>query len=354
MFLDWNKLVWYSSEELSRLDLALVNLSCAVGLPGWERIDLDLCIFKLDYMARAVQPYTERLLPKFRRKRYDYKNSEAYFRSLCLITVVQRDMGVAYNPAKIPDNAPFGDLEDVFIHGALTGPGGTCATMPAVYSAIGRRLSYPIKLVAAHGTTANHLFCRWDEPTGERLNIEATAQGLSCPPDDYYRQGRYEGSKEKEEAGCFLKSQTPKMELGGFLAHRAMVWRREGNLRHCVDAWAWASALVPENKFFLNTLKMRLNDWTAKVRALTPPKFPQLSISAPQRRYPNTLPLDIEQYIYGLMASENMLKDPEFNGKWWERLRRGESLPERVPAVALVDFSPNGSCNLKFEFAARN
>jgi len=29
------------------------------------------------------------------------------------------------------------------------------------------------------------VFCRWDEADGKHLNIEATNQGLNCPPDEY-------------------------------------------------------------------------------------------------------------------------------------------------------------------------
>lgn len=66
----------------------------------------------------------------------EYENSWAYFRTLVLITVLQRDLGLRYNPAKVPDDAPF-EPADVFIHGAIQGKGGTCASLPVVYAAIG-------------------------------------------------------------------------------------------------------------------------------------------------------------------------------------------------------------------------
>ena len=53
----------------------------------------------------------------------------------------------------------------LFIHGIIDGPGGTCASMPVLYVAVGRRLGYPLKLVEARG----HLLLRWDDPLGQRL-----------------------------------------------------------------------------------------------------------------------------------------------------------------------------------------
>src|SRR5262249_62013245 len=129
--------------------------------------------------------------------------------------------------------------------------------LPVVYAAVGRRLGYPIKLVSARGRRFNHGFARWDDSNGERLNLEVNHTGLSCPPEDYYREGRFEGDREQEEAGCFLRSMTPRMEMASFLADRAICWQDAGRMRACVDAWAWASGLAPENRLYLNTLKGR-------------------------------------------------------------------------------------------------
>jgi hypothetical protein len=347
MKLDWHKLVWYSDEELSRLDVAAVNLACAADLPGAEQIDEDRCLFTLDYWARLVKQHTERHWSQFRRKRYDYQNSEAYFRILCMITVLQRDMGVHYNPDKIPAEAVF-DTVDSFIHGVIQDQMGTCATLPVVYAAVGRRLGYPLKLVSARAEGAHHLFARWDEGNGKWLNIEGTS-GFGCPADDYYRTGRYAPTAEHEEVGLFLKSQTPKQELAGFLAQRAILWRQSGNLRQCVDSFACAAALVPENQIYVSTLQMRLNEWTDQLEPLKPPGFPAIDIVLGPRRYPETLPFAFEHHIRGLATTENVLKDPRFIAKWWEPLRRGRAPAERVPAKIVAEFDRNGRCTLRFE-----
>jgi hypothetical protein len=233
--LDWKALAQLSDAELATQDIAAMNLACAAGLPGSDKIDPDLCSQRLDYYARYTAQFTKAELPRFHRKRWDFHNSVAYFKTLCLITALQRQLGVRFNPAKIPEDAPL-EPEDSFIHGVLQGPGGTCATMPVVYIAVGRRLGYPLKLVAASSTTAGHLFVRWDGG-GERFNIEAAAQGLVCHPDDYYRQGRYQLPPGTEKHGCLLRSMTPREALSTFLGERGHCWLDASNLRQALDSF---------------------------------------------------------------------------------------------------------------------
>lgn len=271
--LDWRRLVRLPEEELGRYDIAAVNLACAAGLPGADQIDPDYCLYKLDEWAVCAKDYTARLMPQFRRKPKEYENSEAYFRTLAMITILQRDMGVRYNPAKIPADAPF-DTADSFIHGVIQGDGGTCATMPVVYAAVGRRLGYPIKLAATRSKTSGHLFVRWDDPkTGERFNIEATNIGLTTPTDDYFRAGLYEVGPDAERDGCLLRSETPRMELGGFLAQRAWRWEDVRDWYQCTVAWACASSLVPENQFKRNSLKRCMAEWDKEQRTRKPVGF---------------------------------------------------------------------------------
>jgi hypothetical protein len=191
--LHWKQLVMLPEDELARLDIALVNLACAADLPDapgpvvWEA-----CIKRLDHWASLIGGYTERLLPKFRRSPHEYEHSEAYFRMLCLATVLQRDCGVRYNPAKVSPDVPL-DTADSFIHGAVLGEGGTCCSLPVVWAAVGRRLGYPLKLVSCLSEKFSHLFLRWEGPgSRKRFNIEATTHlGFATPSDDDFRTGRF-------------------------------------------------------------------------------------------------------------------------------------------------------------------
>ncbi len=221
--------------------------------------------------------------------------------------------------------------------------------MPVVYAAVGRRLGYPIKLVSTRGKTSGHLFARWDDPkTGERFNIEATNKGLGTPTDDYFRAGLYELGPEAEVDGCYLRSQTPRMELAGFLSARAFRWADLRNCWQCVDSWAWASSLVPENKIVQNALKRAMIEWDKEQRSRKPVGFPNVLIRAVKRQFPDSLPLDLEKDICGLTAVHNMLSDPRLEEKYWKPMRRGGC--QRVPYRAIADFAPDTSFQINLLF----
>lgn len=347
--LTWQQLTRLPGDQLGRQDIALANVACAVGLPDADRIDVSLCLDRLDWYTRSVHKDTERQLPRFRRHRYDYRNSEPYFRALVMITVLQRDCALRYHPWKIDDTVPL-DTADVFIHGALLGAGGTCASLPVVYLAVGRRLGYPLKLVSAKTKNASHLFVRWEQPDGNSLNMEATSRGLNSDPDDYYRTGVYELTPEQERKGLFLKSMTPQQELAFFLMERGFRWLDYQNHRRAVEAMAWSCSLVPDNAFYLNRLISTMNDWRRALLKRRPTVFPEMLIQYSERRFPSSLPLDIEQDLLGLEALENMLNDKDQEERWWKPMRWGQP-PSIVPRKALIDFTPV-SCDIRYQLGA--
>jgi hypothetical protein len=256
----------------------------------------------------------------------------------CLAQVVWKGAGIRYNPDRIVEDSPWG-VEDSFIHGALFGPGGTCATLPILYTAIGRRLGYPLKLVTAWGPKYYHLFCRWDDPSGERFNVEVNYTGVSFPPDDYYR--RHGQAPEMEKAGLFMKSKTPKEELAGFLAQRAYCWRQSGRMKECVDSWAWSVGLSSENAYYLDALKRNYGEWLRQVKAREPQGLPESRLKVVERRYPAGLPLDVEHSIIGLEVTESLLNDHK--GDW-----KG-----RTPRIVLVESTSDG-LQCSFRYSAEN
>jgi hypothetical protein len=347
--LNWRELVRCTDDQLARLDIAAVNLACAEGLPGAETIDTALCLSTLDGWADAVRSYTDLLMPQFRRKPHEYDNSEAYFRALALITVLHRDRGVKYNRAKIPEDVPF-DTADVFIHGIIQGDGGTCATLPVVYAAVGRRLGYPIKLASTLGKNCGHLFARWDEP-GSRFNMEASNNGFGTATDDELRKDPYHDyhlPPDVEADGCLLQSKTPKMELADFMSNRALRFDELNDWRQSVEAWAWTHAFQQRNKFTLNSLKRSMTTWDRDQRRRMPAAFPPLVMRRQGRLYPAALPLEVERDIHGLWAVENMLSDPRLEAKYWSRMRRGDN--ERTPSKAVATFLPNEACYIDLRF----
>lgn len=347
MLPNWRALVRLTDDELSRHDIAAVNLACAADLPGADRIDFGYCLYKLDDWADCVKVFTTQSLPQFKRRPREYENSEAYFRTLALITVLQRDLGVRYNPAKIPEDAPF-DTADSFIHGVIQGDGGTCATLPVVYAAVGRRLGYPIKLVTTRNRTSGHLFARWDDPTsGERFNIEASGIGLTTPADDYFRTGLYQCDAKAEAEGGHLRSKTPRSELAGFLGNRAWRWNDMRYWKPCVEAWAWAAELSPQNKHVLNSLKRAMNEWDKEQWRRKPAAFPRIWIQRQGRLFPN-IPLEVERDIHGLDCTHNLLSDPRLEERYWGKMRRGDI--DQMPCGAVATFLQNESCRIDFQF----
>lgn len=208
--------------ELTSLDIGRMNLVCAQELRGSEKLDVNASLRQLDSWAERVNAETNRFIYQFTGKPEDYKNSEGYFRIMMMITVLQQDLGVHYNMARV--NSPdFSKSQDVFIHGMIgSDNGGTCSSMPILYAAIARRLGYPVFIVKAK----EHLFCRWDgvwRGKSDRFNIEGAGQGMNSFPDDHYRTWPHPITPAEVERGEYLKSLDPSETLAMCLAARAYV-----------------------------------------------------------------------------------------------------------------------------------
>ena len=168
-----NDLLAVSPDDLAKMDIARMNLLCASALPATQGLDIEHALSTLDEWAQRVAFETERHLYRVSDPHYaeHYGNSEPQFRAEMLAQVLQEDLGVKFNPTAI-GNFSFADPSVAFIHGMVPAPGpgsstadtpgsppgGTCASMPVMYVAVGRRLGYPLKLV----TTKAHIFVRWD------------------------------------------------------------------------------------------------------------------------------------------------------------------------------------------------
>jgi hypothetical protein len=331
--LSFQSLLGLTDEELARQDVAEVNLACAVGLPGSEQMDVPGCLRTLNRWAMQVRRETDRLYYQFQRSPDAFENSRAYFRMMVLVTVLQRDLGVSYNPDRIDDEGEWPDARDRFVHGVIQGKGGTCTSLPVVYVAVGRRLGYPLKLV----TTTQHLFARWDDPGGERLNLECTSVGLVCPPDEYYVTGRYALTPEQVRRFCFLKCLTPREELAAFLVKRGFCWLDNGHHHNAVEAFAMAASLVPQNESYLCCIAATMRRWVEKLQQSCPPNFPAMTIRFPrQRRFP-VLPRAMEQEIIHLQVMEEYLTDQVRNRDWWEPMRCSpKKRPAHVPSEITV------------------
>jgi hypothetical protein len=231
-----------SDAQLGSLNMAAVNLRCAVGLPGAEDLDVGACLRKLDAWTDLVRINTQHWWPDFVRSPATYEHSPGRFRIMALVTVVQRDLGVRYNRSFSEGEYDARDARNLFLHGVLFGHGGTCVTMPVLYIAIGRALGYPLWLVQAK----EHLFARWEEPSGERFNIECTCPGFAAPDDAYYHRRPKPLTAQDIASGQFLRSLSPRDELAVFLKERGQCLMDNLRLAESVEALYYANQLAPD------------------------------------------------------------------------------------------------------------
>lgn len=185
---------------------------------GSERLKTGEYLRRLNGWADAVACKTEDSWRLYHQSPTDFESSEAYFRMLVLVTVLQRDLGVGYATDTLDDDYDCTDSRLMFLHGVLEGRGGTCATLPVLYVAIGRRLGYPLFLVRAR----EHLFVRWSDPeSGERFNIEATSPGLNVRDDEHYLTWPIPIDPQAVQRGWLLRSMDAREEEAEFCSFRA-------------------------------------------------------------------------------------------------------------------------------------
>jgi hypothetical protein len=331
--------------SLAVMDIATVNLFYASGLPGSLQPDMGKCLQWVNAAASLVLSETDRHMYRFRNDPEKYGNSEGAYRMSWLVTVLQRELGVHYRQELIDmdDHSFFKRSEHLFIHGIVEGKGGTCASLPVMYAAVGRRLGYPLKLAAC----ARHLFVRW-EGQGERFNIESTCRGYISYPDEYYLTWPHAIPPEKVAEFGYLKSQTPNEEVSDFLCHRAHVLLEHGQHGDAVGEYLRAFFRAPGRKSIVVSLAQAVVAWTERLRAQIGEGFPGLEVCNHPNRH-QALPVDLQTQINYLNALQAMLTDPVRKQQWWDPLRRNPKvrlmgMPEWIRVTYPTDGGP-----LRFE-----
>lgn len=279
-------------EQLADVDTAEANLLCAQGLPGSENLNIKGKLKQFDDWADRVDLETRRNWHRFKEHPEQYENSEIYYRMGMIVTVLQQDFRVHYNPDLIDvpeskvDEAFLSDPSNMLLTGLLSDRRmGTCSSMPVLYVAIGRRMHYPVHLVSAK----DHLFVRWELPGNQgHVNIEGTGHGFALLPDEHYKTGRAMTDAEIN-GGVHMKSLTPAQELAVFLMTRGGALQYHKRLTESAVAYAHAAVLWPENP---NT-KLYLSETAVK---LTPWKFHSIPAISPSLSVRNLSPAEtIEQ-----------------------------------------------------------
>ena len=244
-------------DQLEKVDLARIDLLCAEGLPGAEDLDIEKCIRTLDGWAQYVKTETEKNYHRFIEHPERFKNSFGRFQMAVMAAVLSQDLRVQYNPKRekelfehhfFSQGEPYGEAErsffsdssDLFLHGLLSDKHyGTCASLPYLYVAVGRRLGYPVSIARTH----MHNYVYYDEGDGKHFNVEATEnRAFTTPTDDAYRHPIWgaPSSPEYFEKRGLLRPLSNKEAMGHLLGTRAAVFRSAG--RHDDEARTWATA----------------------------------------------------------------------------------------------------------------
>ena len=217
-----DELLKLTPEELEKVDIAEMNLLCATGLPGAEKLDISKILMSLDAFAASVRYQTNRHLYRVNDPKYaeHYKHSENVLRAEFLVQVLQEDCGIHYNLQRVRD-LDFTNSKDLFIHGLIGSNGGTCSSMPVLYVAVARRLGYPMSLALAPG----HVLARWDAPAGSKdpmkhFNVEGSGYGFSPYDDEHYRDWPRKMTKAEAESGYYLRPLSGAEMLSVFLTTR--------------------------------------------------------------------------------------------------------------------------------------
>ena len=235
------RLAAMSDGELGALDLAALSLWAGQCLPGAEALDIGASLRLLTAWSDLVRANTKHWWSEFERSPGTYDHSPGRFRMLALVTVLQRDLGVRYYLPFSQGEYDARDSRNLFLHGILSGHGGTCVTLPVLYIAIGRSLGYPLHLVQAK----EHLFARWDEPGGERFNIECTSLGFRAPDDDHYRHSPKPLTAQDLASGQFRRSLAPREVLALLLKERGQCLMDHLRLDESLEAFSYSNQLAP-------------------------------------------------------------------------------------------------------------
>jgi len=244
-------------DQLEKVDIGRIDLLCAEGLPGAEDLDVEKCIETLDGWARYVKTETDKNYHRFVEHPEKFKNSSGRYQMGVMAAALSEDLRVQYNPAREKEllengfltnrtvygeaeRSFFSDSSDVFLHGLLSQRRyGTCASLPYLYVAVGRRLGYPVSIAGAH----MHSYVYYDEGGGKHFNVEATEnRAFVTPSDESYMRPAWgaPSSPEYYEKRGLLRPMSNKEAMGHILAERAAVFRSAG--RHDEEAKTWATA----------------------------------------------------------------------------------------------------------------
>lgn len=331
--LTWQELRSLSDAELSKQDLAAMNLACATELPGIDQDAMDTFLARLDRWTERVRTAQGFGEPNGK--------SLAYCRVQRLVDVL-RDAMRAEGSISAGSFLTDDQGADILLLDLLKGTSCSRSAFLVLCVAIGRRLGYPLKLLATRGEKFFYLFARWDEGKEETFNIDVNADGFCSHPDEHYSTGQYELPPRVVKKSRMRTPLKPQEELAFFLGGRGFKWEALGDYRKALDAFAWASAINTWNPTLRQMVTLAIQRWRTHLKTRFPYGFPTLNIGTTSRRYPMSFSFEQEQAIILNETIEMLLGTDEFEKKYWEPLRRGLPM-DLTPVKIQVVHTATGS-----------
>ena len=243
------------SDQLEKVDMARMNLLCAEGLVGSEQLDVEKYLTVINEWAVQAEQDLQRFTPLYyaHPEKFPDVHSESEWKMYVLFGFLRERQRIGYNPElkalfakgygyieEHPDEFRQ-DARDTFLNGIVERRMGVCSSLPAIFVAVGRRLGYPLYYVHTKG----HSFVRWDDGK-ERFNVETTRSFFTTPHDDYYERWPYRITQKDVADFGYLKSQTPRQMLAGFLQDRCACLYASGRVKEGNQVFEAAAALAPE------------------------------------------------------------------------------------------------------------
>jgi hypothetical protein len=266
------RLIKLPERDLRLADVGYLNVFCGTDLPGTCGLDRNNLLPTLDAWTGYIGRNIERWWPDYLRNPQEGEGSPGKFRMASLATLVQRELRVGYNLPFTDGDYDGRDARNLFLQGPLSGFGGTCITLAVLYLSIGRRLGYPLSLVK----TKDHYLVRWEEPSGERFNVECACRGFLS------------WSEAEVRCGDDLRHLTPREELAQFLNERGNCLVEHLRMREAVEAYDQAQEFAPQDNcirgnqvvadMIHRTLQGTMEDsfcWSRQVVAFPGFRFPE-------------------------------------------------------------------------------
>jgi hypothetical protein len=244
------QLMALSNAELEKVDIVGMSVAVAREIPGQENLDYQHYREIVDGWTDQFRRWMPTAEANFLNSPQQWRGDINFFRLGLLATYLTRERGVRYDEKYSQDqkegkNSKYKEPGAVLVHGLIDTLRGTCATMPVLHVAIGRRLGWPVSLAAV----GPHYVCRYDDGK-VHYNIEATYTGpgfVSDADEDYMKNDHL--PKKALTSGSDFRSLSAREMLGVFVAARARYYRDTSRFGEADRDYALARVLYPNHRY---------------------------------------------------------------------------------------------------------